>query len=52
MEDVKMALLDASRWEDFITNEERKMNISYPELKEIVINRIIEKYKFKTKNDV
>jgi hypothetical protein len=47
MENIKNALLDASRWEDFITIEESKMQIPYFELKEIVINRIIEKYKLK-----
>ena len=45
MENIKNSLLDASRWEDFITIEESKMQIPYFELKEIVINRIIEKYK-------
>jgi hypothetical protein len=47
MENIKNALLDASRWEDFITIEESKMQIPYFELKELIINRIMEKYNIK-----
>jgi hypothetical protein len=47
MENIKNALLDASRWEDFITIEESKMQIAYFELKELIINRIMEKYNIK-----
>ncbi len=37
---IKKILLEASKWEDYITDEEHKMQISYSELRERVVDRI------------
>ena len=38
---MKKILLEASKWEDYITDEEHTMQISYSELRERVVDRIL-----------
>jgi len=51
MENMKKALREATTWEDLLTIEDKKLQISYYELRELIVERIMEKYHiFKEKN--
>jgi len=47
MSKIKQALLEAANWKEYMTIQESKLQIAYFELREIVINRIMDKYDLK-----